>query len=41
MSAFYGVPRPLYMTHLFVPYAHSDAGPKASGVGDLSTTDDG
>jgi hypothetical protein len=32
---FYRVPRPLYLSHLFVPRAAAETGPQAFGVGDL------
>jgi len=33
--SFYKIPRPLYLTHLFVPSSPADTGPDAFGVGDL------
>ena len=32
---FFRVPRPLYLTHLYVPYMDAQSGPEAFGVGDL------
>ena len=34
-SGFYRVPRPLYLSHLFVPTSPAESGPAAFGVGDL------
>jgi|GEM_PF-6822831 hypothetical protein len=34
-SGFYRIPRPLYLSHLLIPYAGAEAGPESFGVSDL------